>query len=59
LRKIPDLKTYGREILVSISKDNNFLQKEKVLLEFLNPPKDLKEPNRSRPMVDLKLQDKN
>jgi len=30
LRKMPDLKTYGREILIQISKDNIFLQKEKV-----------------------------
>ncbi|MEM6802630.1 MAG: hypothetical protein AAF696_14570 [Bacteroidota bacterium] len=35
LRKIPDLKTYGREILVSIPSNNNFLQKEKVGLEII------------------------
>ena len=34
LRKIADLKTYGREILVSIPAENTFLQKEKVILEF-------------------------
>lgn len=34
LRKIPDFKTYGREILISIPADNDFLQKEKVILEF-------------------------
>lgn len=35
LRKIPDLKTYGREVLLSIPSDNNFLQKEKVGLEVI------------------------
>lgn len=35
LRRIPDLKTYGREILVSIPSENNFLQKEKVGLEII------------------------
>jgi len=30
LRKMPDLKSYGREVLIQISKDNAFLQKEKV-----------------------------
>ena len=37
LRKIPDLKTYGREVLIQIPPDNPFLQKEKVVLNFLNP----------------------
>lgn len=32
LRKIPELKTYGREILVAIPRKNDFLQKEKVQL---------------------------
>lgn len=32
LRKIPEIKTYGREILVEIPVNNNFLQKEKVVL---------------------------
>ncbi|MGB0930853.1 MAG: HlyD family secretion protein [Chitinophagales bacterium] len=32
LRKIPDFKTYGREVLVEITKENDFLQKEKVRL---------------------------
>ena len=32
LRKMPDIKTYGREVLVEITKDNDFLQKEKVSL---------------------------
>lgn len=34
LRKMPDLKTYGREVLVSINKNNVFLQKEKVALSL-------------------------
>ncbi|MEO1258300.1 MAG: biotin/lipoyl-binding protein [Bacteroidota bacterium] len=37
LRKIPELKTYGREVLIQIPPDNPFLQKEKVVLNFLNP----------------------
>ena len=35
LRKIPEVSTYGREILVSIPPDNSFIQKEKVVIEFL------------------------
>lgn len=35
LRKIPDVVTYGREILISIPADNPFIQKEKVALEFI------------------------
>jgi len=38
LRKVANLKTYGREILIQIPKQNNFLQKEKVILEFVKPP---------------------
>ncbi len=34
LRKIPDFKTYGREVLISISPNNPLLQKEKVLLNI-------------------------
>ncbi|MFK7969814.1 MAG: HlyD family secretion protein [Bacteroidia bacterium] len=34
LRKIPDYKTYGREVLVGIDKNNDFLQKEKVSLRL-------------------------
>ena len=30
LRKLPDFKTYGREVTVEITSDNSFLQKEKV-----------------------------
>ncbi len=36
LRKMPDLKTYGREILVEITKENSFLQKEKVALSYID-----------------------
>lgn len=32
LRKNPAIKTYGREVLIEISQDNEFLQKEKVSL---------------------------
>ncbi len=32
LRKIADFKTYGREVLIKIPEENDFLQKEKVLL---------------------------
>ncbi len=34
LRKIPELKTYGREVLISIPADNKFLQKEKVIISM-------------------------
>lgn len=34
LRKIADLKTYGREVLITIPSDNKFLQKEKVIIYF-------------------------
>lgn len=33
LRKIPEFKTYGREVLIQIPESNPFLQKEKVLLK--------------------------
>ena len=36
LRKVPELKTYGREVLVEIPKDNAFLQSEKVSLSIIN-----------------------
>jgi multidrug resistance efflux pump len=35
LRKTPDLKTYGREVLIAIPASNFFLQKEKVILNLL------------------------
>ena len=36
LRKTPDYKTYGREVLIAIPPENNFLQKEKVRLNLVN-----------------------
>ena len=47
LRKIPEIKTYGREVLIEIPPHNPFLQKEKVVLNFLNPSeiKPTKAPN--------------
>lgn len=39
LRKLETLKTYGREINISISPDNNFLQKEKVSLSYIDKSK--------------------
>jgi multidrug resistance efflux pump len=38
LRKIPEIKSYGREVLIEIPATNNFLQKEKVMLHRLNVP---------------------
>ena len=35
LRKIPDLKTYGREVLISVPLSNPFIQKEKVIIEVI------------------------
>ena len=35
LRKSPDIKTYGREVLISIPSTNPFLQKEKVMLNTI------------------------
>ncbi len=54
LRKVVDIKTYGREVLVAISSDNEFLQKEKVILEFMDALKikaATRRPNKS--LVDL------
>lgn len=55
LRKIKDLKTYGREVLVSIPAKNPFLQKEKVILEFVHPPTGFanKKNRKPKPIVDL------
>ena len=39
LRKIPEIKTYGREVLISIPSDNHFLQSETVVLGILNNQK--------------------
>lgn len=35
LRKIPELKIYGREVIIEITKENSFLQKEKVSISFV------------------------
>jgi multidrug resistance efflux pump len=35
LRKIPEVRTYGREVTIKIAPENNFLQKEKVALELV------------------------
>lgn len=56
LRKMADYKTYGREVLVSIPKQNNFLQKERVILEFFDPPEGYNQTNRRKPLVDLKVE---
>ena len=40
LRKIEAFKAYGREVLIEISKDNLFLQKEKVSIKFIAKEKD-------------------
>lgn len=34
MRKIPEMKTYGREVIIAIPPENGFLQKEKVMLYF-------------------------
>jgi len=52
LRKIPELKTYGREVLITIPKDNDFLQKEKVKLEL---SEDLRVSNTSSKSNNSKL----
>jgi len=35
LRKMPQVKNYGREVLIAIPPENSFLQKEKVMLNFI------------------------
>ncbi len=40
LRKNPNFKTYGREIQIAIPANNNFLQKEKVILKLKAKSKD-------------------
>lgn len=37
LRKTPEFKTYGREVLIEIPASNHFLQKEKVMLNLTKP----------------------
>jgi len=39
LRKLVSVKSYGREINISISPENNFLQKEKVSLRYIDKSK--------------------
>ena len=39
LRKIPEMKIYGREVLIQIPSDNRFLQSETVVLNLLSVPK--------------------
>jgi multidrug resistance efflux pump len=41
LRKMPQIKNYGREVLIKIPAENNFLQKEKVMLNPIEPGNDL------------------
>ncbi len=54
LRKVAGMKTYGREVLVAIPPDNQFLQKEKVILEFMNDLKVNTSASRtSKSLVDL------
>ncbi len=38
LRKIPEQKTYAREVLISIPSSNTFLQKEKVVVDISDNP---------------------
>ena len=35
LRNMPEFKTYGREVLIEIDKNNTFLQKEKVAISYV------------------------
>jgi len=44
LRKMPTIKTYGREVIVAIPSDNSFLQKEKVSLNTDIDPSQVKVP---------------
>lgn len=37
LRKMPQIKNYGREVLIKIPRENNFLQKERVKLQLSRP----------------------
>lgn len=39
LRKMPEIKNYGREVLIKIPRENDFLQKEKVKLQLARPIK--------------------
>jgi multidrug resistance efflux pump len=39
LRRIPEMRTYGREVLISIPLQNHFLQNEKVVLNIIDTEK--------------------
>ena len=55
LRKMPEIKAYGREVLVSIPPVNRFLQKEKIILEFINPSKEvIAKAKGDKPLAELK-----
>jgi len=54
LRKLMDVKTYGREVLVAIPATNPFLQKEKVILEFIEAPKGIASTKPIKPLEELK-----
>ena len=53
LRKSLDVKTYGREVLVAIPSNNPFLQKEKVILEFIETPERIASYKTAKPLKDL------
>ncbi|MEL6717501.1 MAG: hypothetical protein AAFP82_02170 [Bacteroidota bacterium] len=50
LRKLPNLKTYGREVLISIPSENELLQKEKTILELIPSANEKK----SKSLVELR-----
>ena len=56
LRKIPNLKTYGRELLITIPKNNAFLQKEKTILELQMQPGETSTRNGKKSIVDLRAE---
>lgn len=41
LRKMPEVRTYGREVLIEIPSENQFLQKEKVMLNVFQKSKNV------------------
>lgn len=53
LRKMPNLKTYGRELLITIPENNAFLQKEKTILELQMQPGEASSRNGKKSLVDL------
>lgn len=54
LRKVLEVKTYGREVLVAIPSTNPFLQKEKVMLEFIESPEQIASYRTAKPLKDLR-----